>query len=269
MGILKIGLFFGAIYIVIVTTLYTLQRRILFVPGQVISRPEKVDVPEMEEIKLRTEDGLSLISWYHKSKTGKLTIVYFQGNAGTVADRAYKARILIDHGYGILMVGYRGYGGNPGRPSEDGLNLDANSAIKFLNDQDTPNSKIVLYGESLGTGVATFLASRVKVSGLILEAPYTSITEIAAKRYWFIPVKWLLKDNFNSIQSITSINTSLLIIHGTNDRVINFRQGKILFDSALEPKQFETVKDAGHSDLYDYGADKIILRFLETLSKSG
>lgn len=219
-------------------------------------------VPEMTEVILDTEDNLKLVSWFHRGETGKQLIIYFQGNAGSIGNRDYKARFFIDNGYSVLMVGYRGYGGNPGKPSEIGLTKDGEAAVKFAHSKTFSNKDIVLYGESLGTGIAINLGQNKRFHALILEAPYTSIEHMASQRYWFVPVRYLLKDKFDSINKVQSLQSPVLVLHGDADRVIDIRYGKQLFERLNDPKEFSIFPGGGHSNLFDYGAKEKITIFL-------
>ena len=185
--LLKIVFSAVLIYGLVVASLYLFQRRILFVPGTTPPDREAVGVPDMNDADLMTDDGLTLRSWYRAAMPGRPTVVYFQGNAGTIGGRGFKARSLMDHGYGVLLVGHRGYGGNPGYPSEVGLIDDGQAALEFLATQGVRAKNIILYGESLGSGVVVALAAGIsgeeQPGAIILEAPLTSIVEIAASRY--------------------------------------------------------------------------------------
>ena len=263
--LIKIVIVAVLLYCLLVGYLYVFQRRILFVPGTTAPNREDVGVPEMREIELLSADGLATRSWYHPAVPGKPTIVYFQGNAGTIGGRGYKARHFIDRGYGILLVGYRGYGGNPGEPSEAGLILDGRAALSFLGRGEAPPANIVLYGESLGSGVAVALAAETRVGAVILEAPYTSIEAMAAARYWFIPIRYLLKDTFDSISRIDRIGAPLLVLHGEKDNVIDVAHGRRLFEAAVEPKRLHLFSNGDHSDLYDHDAATVIFDFVEAM----
>ncbi|MBH67943.1 MAG: hypothetical protein CMM58_06290 [Rhodospirillaceae bacterium] len=260
---IKVFILVILVYLLLVAGLFVFQRNILFVPGKV--KPETVGtlVPEMQEVFLHTSDGLSLTSWFYRGEPDKHIIIYFQGNAGTIRDRDYKARFFMDRGYGVLLVGYRGYGKNPGKPSEWGLTLDGEAAIEFAKKEAFTTDRIILYGESLGTGVVVNLASKTEVNSIILEAPYTSIEHIAKHRYWFIPVRYLLKDRFDSIKKIGSIKIPGLVLHGDQDRVISVSYGEELFQHMNEPKQFIKVPGGRHSDLFDYGVGEEIIKFVE------
>ena len=259
----KFVLFFLAGYATLVALLYLFQRNILFVPGKTIPMIVNSVVPEMIEIFLKTDDGLDLRSWFFKGEEGKPIIIYFQGNAGTIFDRDFKARQFIDHGYSLLFVGYRGYGGNPGAPNEKGFLLDSKAAIDFVESKKFNQNDIVLYGESLGTGVAINLAREVDVGSVILEAPYASITKVASERYWFVPVRYLLKDKFDSISKVNSLSAPLLIIHGDQDDVIDLQHGKLLFTEASEPKYMHIFEGANHGNLYEHDAIKAVDSFIK------
>lgn len=267
--LLKIVFSAVLIYGLVVASLYLFQRRILFVPGTTLLDREAVGVPDMNDADLISDDGLTLRSWYRAAMPRRPTIVYFQGNAGTISGRGFKARPLMDHGYGVLLVGHRGYGGNPGFPSEDGLIDDGRAALKFLAAQGVRAKDIILYGESLGSGVAVALAAGMSdeepPGAIILEAPFTSIVEIAASRYRFVPVRFLIKDRFDSLARVDQIHAPMLILHGARDGVINIQHGKTLHEAANEPKQFVLFDEGRHSDLYDYGALEAVVGFVDNL----
>jgi uncharacterized protein len=269
LALVKLIFGFVLIYSLLVAGLYVFQRRILFVPGTTPPDRAAVGVADMREVELATEDGVNLVSWYREASPGFPTIVYFQGNAGTIGGRGFKARALMDHGYGVLLVGHRGYGGNPGYPSETGLILDGRAAVSFLAENGVSATNTVLYGESLGSGVAVALAAGAPADGgpgaLILEAPYTSIVEIAAARYWFVPVRYLIKDRFDSLSRIADVGAPTLILHGEKDTVIDASHGKRLHAAANEPKHLDLFTEGRHSDLYDHGALEKIVEFLDGL----
>jgi fermentation-respiration switch protein FrsA (DUF1100 family) len=269
--ILKLLFALVLVYVIVVGALYLFQRRILFVPGTAPPDRLEAGLTAMSEVDLRTEDGLTLRSWYHKAAPGRPTIVYFQGNAGTIEGRDFKARPMIKAGLGVLLVGYRGYGGNPGHPSETGLIADGRAAIDFLKGEGVPAGDTVLYGESLGSGVAVALAAQVEEQGgprfgaVILEAPYTSIVEIAAARYRFAPVDWLIKDRFDTLFRIARVTAPLLVLHGEKDRLIDASYGRRVFTVANDPKELRLFPEGRHSDLFDHGALEAVLGFLDRM----
>ena len=277
MDLIKISVAAVLIYCLFIVCLYLFQRHILFVPGHASPDRLEAGVPDMQEIDLSSADGLHLRSWYHGAADNRPTIVYFQGNAGSIAGRGFKARAFIDRGYGVLLVGYRGYGGNPGTPSEAGLILDGRAALSFLQAQGVLAKDTVLYGESLGSGIAVALAVQIwgaaqssegldsPLGALVLEAPYTSIAEIAATRYWFVPVRYMLKDPFDSLSTIANLRSPLLILHGQRDAVIAVEYGRRLYDTAPEPKRFHLFEEGRHSDLFNHGAAEVVTGFLEAM----
>ena len=251
-----------AAYLAITGALYLFQRRLVFVPIGEPDTPATSGVPEMKWVQFATVDGLSLRAWYKPAERGRPTVVYFHGNAGHFGERAFKARFFIDRGYGFLLTSYRGYSGNPGRPSEAGVYRDARAALGFLAGEGIAAHQTVLYGESLGTGVAVEMASVVRPAALVLEAPFTSLADVAADRFWWAPARWLVRDRFESAAKISAIRSPLLIVHGERDRTVPVKFGKRLFDAAAQPKEIRLLPEAAHVDLFDHGAGEIVAAFL-------
>ncbi len=250
---------FALVYLATTAYLYFNQRNLVYFPDK--TRPAITAGAEV--ITVQTSDGLTLEGWYYPPKNPSLPVIlHFQGNAGNQAHRAWKAEFFAGQGYGVLLAGYRGYGGNPGSISEEGLYNDGRAYIEFLK---TGNRPIILYGESLGTGIATRMAAEYDIAGLILEAPYSSIVDVAQSIYIFVPVRQLLKDKFQSIQSIGKVKAPKLFIHGERDATIPIRFGRKLFDAAQEPKSFISIDSAGHNDLYMNGTALHVLQFLSTI----
>jgi uncharacterized protein len=251
-----------AAYGVLVGGLYVFQRHLLYLPG--FACPELGDLAALgvREVTLTTGDGLSLLSWYLPPRDGHPVIAYFHGNGGHIGYRAERLRQFARNGYGVLMAEYRGYGGNPGTPSESALVADGAAALDFLAGAGITPDRLVIYGESLGSGVAVLLAAQRKVAGLILEAPFTSVAEVAQHRYSFIPASALVRDRFDSLARIAHVRAPILVLHGERDRVVPVRFGRALFDAAPEPKEFWLAREAGHEDLVQYGAFEAVLEFL-------
>jgi fermentation-respiration switch protein FrsA (DUF1100 family) len=242
-----------------------MQRSLMYFPDPSLPSPADAGAPGFQAVSYGTADGLDLVSWYRPAHKGFATIVYFQGNGGNIAGRILKTRPLFDAGHGLLLVGYRGYGGNPGQPSEDGLYHDARAALGFLQGQGVPTGRLVLLGESLGSGVAVRMASETRVRAVILEAPYTSTVDVGQAAYFFLPVGLLMYDRFPSIDLIAQIQVPLLVIHGEQDRVIPTRFGRRLFQAARQPKEAHFLANAGHNDLFEHGLTNIELGFLARL----
>lgn len=266
MAIIFIVTIVGA-YLVLVGTLYIFQRNLLYLPSHHAGHPAARGVPEMTEVMLRTADGLDLLSWYRPAVAGHPTLVYFHGNGGDISYRAFRVRPYLDSRYGLLLVEYRGYGGNPGKPDEQGLYADGRAAMVFLAADGVAADQVVIYGESLGSGVAVHIAAElgragIAVGAVILEAPMSSLTDVAAYHYPFVPVRWLLKDRFDSAAKIDEMAAPLFIIHGEDDRVVPVRFGRVLFDAAREPKEGWWIPGGGHEDLHRFGLQAAVLDYV-------
>ncbi len=196
---------------------------------------------------LTDEDGLNFLTWHHLAAKDGQIILYFHGNAGNIGDRSLKFSSFVDAGYGVFAVSYRGYFGSEGKPSEDGLIKNAKAALNHLNKIGYENSKIILFGESLGSGVAVQLAAlNSQFKAVVLESPFSSIISVGQSRYWFAPVSLLIKDRFDSISFAGKISSPVLIFHGANDEIVRIDEGKKLFEAIKSPKKFIEVQGAGH-----------------------
>ncbi len=252
-------------YGALVGAVYAVQRRLIYLPPAKIPARAAHGAEDMALVRYPTADGLVLTGWYRPARAGRPTLVYFHGNAGHFGWPAQRTQRYRQAGYGVLLAGYRGYGGNPGRPSESGLFDDARAARAWLAGQGVSAEHMVLYGESLGSGVAVFLAAETAVAGLVLEAPYTSIAEVAAIRFPFLPARRLTRDRFDSLTRIGQVRAPLLVMHGERDRTVPVRLGRRLYEAASGPKRAAFLPLAGHCDLYDHGAAGIVLEFLDAL----
>jgi len=191
-------------------------------------------------------------------------VIYFQGNAEGLSARVNRFTWLTADGTGLLALCYRGYGGSSGTPSEQGLILDARAAYDFVRARYAAR-RIVLFGESLGTGVAVALASEREIDALILDAPYSSTADVGAAAYPFAPVRWLMKDTFRSDERVGRVSAPLLVLHGERDTIVPIRFAEKLFALAREPKRFVRFPQGGHVNLDDYGAANVIKDFLDGL----
>ncbi len=263
----KIVLALFSLYVGIALALYFLQRKMVFSPDPTYVSPDDIELKGIKEIELKTKDGLKLFSWYAKAAAEKPTLLFFHGNGGNVANREEKFRQLMTQGYGVFMLGYRGFGGSEGKPSEEAFVKDAFLAYDYLRDDaKIDETQIVIYGESIGSSVATQLAARVEAQALVLEAPMSSVTAVAQSRYPYLRVRPFLRDRFESDRHIANIAMPLLVIHGDDDRVIPLEFGEALFSAAVEPKQMKVIKGAGHNDLYDYPLVEEVVHFLSGLN---
>ena len=249
-------------YICGLAVLFFAQRSFLFpIPQTLRTAPEAAGFPEAEEHVLTTADGEKVIVWHVPAKPDHPVVLYFHGNGDYLAGFFGRFRDLIADGTGVVALSYRGYGGSSGRPSEQGLLQDAAAAYAFTSARYSAD-RIVVWGFSLGTGVAVALAAEQPVGKLILEAPYTSIVDLAASHFRFVPVRWLMRDRFRSDQRIARVTVPLLIMHGELDFTIPIAFGERLFALAHEPKQFVRFPEGGHDNLANYGAIETARQFI-------
>jgi fermentation-respiration switch protein FrsA (DUF1100 family) len=242
--------------------LFFKQRSWLFpIPPVPRTAPAAAGFPEAEEHVLTTADGEKVIVWHVPAKPGHAVILYFPGNGDFLAGRISRFRGMVSDGTGLVALSYRGYAGSSGQPSERGILQDAAAAYAFTSARYAPE-RIVVWGFSLGTGVAVALAAEQPVGKLILEAPFTSTADIAGARFRWVPVRWLMRDQFRSDQRIARVTAPLLIMHGTDDPVIPISFGERLFALAHEPKLFVRFPDGGHDNLDDYGAIETARHFI-------
>lgn len=262
-SLLRFLLFAAAAYGAIVAVATIFQRSLQYFPFGEPGTPAEAAVPDMREVFLSTADGLSLLSWYAPARNGRPTILYLHGNGFNLSARGPLVRPYLDAGYGMLLLSWRGYGGNPGKPTEAGLMEDGRAALAFLNEEGVPGEHLVLYGESLGSGIAVPLAVEMGVGAVVLEAPFTSAADVGRRYYWYLPVRWLMWDRYDSASRIAGINAPLLVAHGTSDRIVPVEMGKRLFALAVEPKELVLVEGATHDGL----AAKASAEILDFLSR--
>jgi fermentation-respiration switch protein FrsA (DUF1100 family) len=242
--------------------LYFKQRSMLFpIPPVARTAPAAAGFPEAEEHVLTTADGEKVIVWDVPAKPGHDVILFFPGNGDFLAGRVSRFKGMISDGSGLVALSYRGYAGSTGEPSERGLLQDAAAAYAFAAERYQAE-RIVVWGFSLGTGVAVALAAEKPVGKLILEAPYTSTVDVAAALLRIVPVSLLMRDQFHSDQRIARISAPLLVMHGDSDPAIPISFGERLFSLAREPKQFVRFPGGGHDNLDDYGAIETARRFI-------
>lgn len=260
----------GCFYLPLLLVLFFVQRSLLFpgAGGSYMSPTELGAQIAIQEVDVPTQDGLTLKAWYMPATRRNLTIVMFHGNGDTMAIILAQAMPYVAAGYGVMLTEYRGYFGMPGAPTENAIYADARAYIQKLNALGVASKQLVLMGHSLGTGIATRMAHEFDVDGLVLSAPYTSIVDVAAQHYPFFPVKLMMLDRFENIDSIQSIHTPLLIVHGNQDRVIPVTNGEAVFAAAPEPKTLKIITAAGHNDLLRNGMPELVLTWLETLPQS-
>ena len=233
-------------YLVVIIFVYFYQRNLLYHPTENNYQDDKVQF-NYDEIFIKVDEEIKLKSWLIKTDFIKYkTRVVFQGNAGHLSNRIYKLNELYKLDINILLISWRGFSGNNGSPTEQNLYRDAEAAIKWLKDQKVRNNQIILYGESLGSGVAVEIGKRNKYNSIILESPFTSIENSAKIYYPYLPVRLLLKDRYDSISKIKMIDYPVLIMHGKKDDVVPFSMGKELYEKANSPKHSYFTSDDDH-----------------------
>src|SRR6516164_6688574 len=235
----------AAVYAIVFIGLYAGQRKILFRCDAAELDPATLGL-KAKMLRLKTEDGESLVAWSIPPAPGRPLILYFRGNAGGLDLRVERFRAITKAGMGLLGIEYRGYASSTGSPSERGLKLDGEAAYAAAIASGVPPERIVPLGESLGSGVAVALAAQRKVGALVLDSPYSSVADVAAAAYWFVPVRALLRDPFRNDLLIGSVAAPTLMVHGTGDRVVPIRFGEKLFARANPPKEFWRVEGAIH-----------------------
>lgn len=204
----------------------------------------------LREFEVKTADGIDLKAWYAPATSKPFTFVFFHGNGDSLYGSSEVADPYIADGYGFLIAEYRGYSGLPGKPTEAGLYADARAYLYGLMSQGVKSESIILFGHSLGTGVATQMAEEFHVDGLILLAPYLSIPKMAQVEYPIFPVQYIALDRFENFKKIKNVHVPVLIVNGAKDEVIPPSQGKQLYDLANDPRQFYSIPNHGHNDLF-------------------
>ena len=256
---------FGVVWILAIGTLYVFQRQLLYpIPRTGYVPAAASNLSGAQDVTIVTRDGERISGWYVPARGERPLIVFFHGNAETVADDAARLQRMTSRGFGVLAIDYRGYGGSTGEPTEQGLLEDARATFAFAASKSNPGN-IVVWGYSLGTGPAIATAGANPIKGLVLEAPYSSLADVAAERFPLAPVRLLMKDRMPSIDWIGHIKAPLLVIHGGRDSTIPIHFGRRVFEAATAPKTFRELPDARHDNLDAYGSMDDALAFIEEL----
>ncbi|MCC6886949.1 MAG: alpha/beta fold hydrolase [Hyphomicrobiales bacterium] len=248
-------------YAVLVALMYFAQRALMYFPETARTPPADAGLTEAAEETLETADGVRVIVWHIPPRGERPVWLYFHGNGGSLRYRLERFRALTARGEGLVALSYRGYGGSGGRPSEAGLIADARAAYDFAVKRYDPG-RIVLWGESLGSGVALALAVERPVARIVLEAPFVSAVDVAAGVYPFLPVRWLMKDQFRSDLRVVKVTVPILILHGDRDPVVPIASGRRLYELITAPKRFVRIAGGGHEDLGSHGVVDIARQFM-------
>ena len=257
---------FIATYLFILIFTYIFQRNLLYHPGENNYFGDQLHV-SIKKVKIKTQDNIELIAWYHKKDLTKYkTILFLHGNAGSLENRIHKINHFKDMNVNFLLLAWRGFSGNSGYPTEKGIYEDARSAVRWLKNKGIVEENIIIYGESLGTGVATEIAQNKSFAGIILESPFTSMVDAGKNIYPFLPVKLLLKDKYESNKKIKNIKSPILVMHGEVDNIVPFRMGKKMYELANEPKYFYFSKYDEHMMNYDQKLLNALKNFIYSLN---
>lgn len=256
----------AAIVVVPLAAIWLGQRRLIYRPDPVRVSPASEGLVRVAEVILPMRNGAKIVSWQARAVAGLPTILYFHGNGGGLYDRSPRIRIMQAEGFGVLMMSYRGYSGSTGRPSETANVSDALAAYDYLSSQGVAPRDIVVFGESLGTGVAVQVAAQREVGGVILDSPFTSMVDVAAVHFPYVPVRLLLRDRYNSLAVIARVQAPLLFLHGEEDRVVPYALGVRLAEAADEPKSFYAFPGVGHLVPLDGQAWPLVRAFLREIA---
>ncbi|MFK7840568.1 MAG: alpha/beta hydrolase [Bdellovibrionales bacterium] len=255
-------------YIGFMVILYTQQRSMLYFPGG--QRPVIEDLTSIIPtiIPVKSDENIEFKAWHWAAKEQMPTLIFFHGNGQDYQYWVNKLMHYQKRGFGVLFTDYRGYGGVNGKPTEEGIYRDARAHINAILETGLKEHNLIFYGESLGTGVATQMATEFTPKAVIFESAYSGTNEVAKGRYGMFPIDLLMKDQYRSIEKIHQLTMPKFFIHAENDNIIPIAYALKLYKAAPEPKTWVTIEKAGHNNLYDYGAQLHILEFLSTLMSS-
>lgn len=236
-------------YLILIGYITYNQRSLQYFPNKEHLGLAGSNLGDTTEVFLTTRDGEQIQTWYHPPQEGMPMFIYLHGNSYSLEFRRDRFREMLDMGWGIIAPSWRGFGKSTGHPTEEGLYNDARAAVDFAKSMGYKTENTYVLGESLGSGIATKMAQESPFKGLILFTPYTSIANRAQEIYWYLPVSYILEDNFSSIDKLPSIHTPVLIIHGDKDLVIPHTHSEALLKVANEPKKMVIYSGKGHSNI--------------------
>jgi hypothetical protein len=246
-------------YLAIVGLLAANQGRLVY------PAPAPQDAPPgFAPIALRTADGLAITAGYRPARDGLPTVLFFHGNGMVWPDSAYVTELLASHGYGLLLAEYRGYNGNPGEPSEQGLYHDGRAALAWLESQGVPADEVVLAGLSVGSGPAVQLATETKPHAVILISPLASLPATASEAYPWLPTGWIIRDRYDNLAKLHRVDAPVLILHGEADALISVTQAERLA-RAKPGTEFVSLPGRGHNMAAEPLVQRLQVEFLDRL----
>ena len=245
---LKIILYFILIIALISVFLYFFQSRLVFYPLPDIESTPADNGLKFEDIYILTQDGIRINAWYIPAD-GEKTILFCHGNAGNISHRLHSIMQFHDLRCNVLIFDYRGYGRSEGKISEEGTYLDGIAAYDYLLSSGISENNIIVFGRSLGGAVAAKIASQRSPAALILESTFTSIPDIGAKIYPFLPVRLLCRIKYNTLSIIDKVKCPVLVVHSPDDEIIPFEMGRKIFEAVKGPKEFLTIRGS-HNEGY-------------------
>ena len=235
-------------YVIVCGVLWLFQAKILYYPYRTLEFTPRTIGLVYEDVRLTTADDIRIHGWFVPTEKEKGAVLFCHGNAGNISHRLYTLKLLQSFGLSTFMFDYRGYGESEGKPSEQGTYMDATAAWQYLvKDRQIPSEKIIIFGRSLGGCIAAQLASKQTPAMLILESSFTSVPDMAAEIYPFLPVRLLCRYRYAADEYIQEVNCPVLVIHSPKDEIAPYRLGRELYAAANEPKEFLEI-DGTHND---------------------
>ncbi len=258
-----------AVALLVVLFSWAFQRRLIYLPSTGAVPSAATMLAGARDVQLTTSDGLQLGAWYvpARRQADTFTVLVANGNAGDRSLRAPLARALTNQGFGVLLFDYRGYGGIPGSPSEEGLALDVRAAHRFLTDEGVPGERVLYYGESLGAAVVAELATEHPPAGLVLRSPFADLASVGQIHYPFLPARALLKDRFPVAEYVARVTVPITVVYGTEDSIVPAEESRRSVAAARGPIRLVAVEGADHNDAALLNGDALIQAVMELANK--
>jgi fermentation-respiration switch protein FrsA (DUF1100 family) len=258
---MRVALVICLVIVLVLVLVWGLQRRLIYFPSGSVDSPARVGLYSAQDVVLEPSDGLKLRGWFIPAAGAnrRMAVLVANGNAGNRSGRAALARALSERGLAVLLFDYRGYGGNPGRPSERGLARDVRAAYRFLVDEaGVPSDRLLYYGESLGAAVVVELATEHRPAGLVLRSPFVDLASVGQVHYTYLPVKLLLKDRFPLADQLATLDAPVTVVYGTGDTIVPAEQSRAVAAAAPNLNQLVAVEGADHNDPVLLDGDPLI-----------